>query len=84
VNVSNLDASNWIMGNMTMDEYNLKRFEISKKQNTSLCPINTPYVLKGKTTCEQCPPATPIFVLANDSCVGCAAGEYFNKSTNQC
>lgn len=52
--------------------------------NTSLCPLATPYVLRGSTKCEQCPPSKPIFVLQNDSCVGCQAGEKYNNSTNQC
>lgn len=73
-NVTNLDANNWIMGNMTQDEYDAKRFAISSQHNTSLCPLSKPFVLKGTTVCQQCPPATPIFVLANDSCIGCSTG----------
>jgi hypothetical protein len=37
-NISNLAANNWILGNMTLDQYNEKRFEITKNFNTSLCP----------------------------------------------
>jgi hypothetical protein len=84
VNITNLDANNWIMGNMTQDEYDAKRFAISSQHNITLCPLSAPYVLKGTTTCQQCPAKTPIFVLANDTCIGCSAGEFFNNKTNQC
>ena len=62
-NISNLDARNWVLGNLTLQGYYSKRFDITTKQNTVQCPVSTPYVLKGKKDCEQCPKTAPVFSL---------------------
>lgn len=77
-NITNLQGGNWVLGNLTLNDYYMQRFKITAAQNTALCPLATPYVLKGKTICEQCPIATPIFSLDSASCVPCAAGEVFS------
>lgn len=83
-NISSLDAGNWVLGNLTLEGYYMKRFEITTKQNTVQCPLLTPYVLKGKKDCEQCPKTAPIFSLENDTCIPCPSGETFNDTTQQC
>lgn len=82
--ISNLEANNWILGSISRDEYYAKRFAITKKYNTSLCPLDKPYVLAGSIDCAQCPPNAPIFVLENDTCVACPTGETYSQTTNQC
>lgn len=62
----------------------MKRFDITTKQNTVQCPVLTPYVLKGKKDCEQCPKTAPVFSLENDTCIPCPTGETFNETSNQC
>ena len=47
INVTNLDGDSWIYGNLTEKEYDLLRFEITSKHNTSLCDENAPYVIAG-------------------------------------
>lgn len=77
-NITNLQGGNWVLGNLTLNDYYLQRFKITTSQNTSLCPEQTPYVLKGKTICEQCPIATPIFSLETSTCLPCPTGEVFS------
>lgn len=67
--ITNLAANNWILGSLTQDQYYAKRFLITKNHNTSLCSLDHPFVLKGTTTCAQCPLSTPIFNLETEKCV---------------
>lgn len=62
-NISNLAADNWVLGSISIDQYYSRRFNTTKNYNTSLCPLDKPFVLAGSTTCAQCPTAKPIFVL---------------------
>lgn len=83
-NISNLVGGNWVLGSLTLEQYYAKRFEISTHSSTALCPPEAPYVLKGKTDCEQCPSAAPVFSLESDTCIPCQKGEAFNNITNEC
>jgi len=73
-NITNLDAQNWILGNMTWEEYLLIRFNQTSTTNLTQCDITTPFVVNGTTTCQQCPVTKPLFVLKNNSCVPCQTG----------
>jgi hypothetical protein len=73
-NITNLDANNWVLGDMTLDDYYAKRFEIIKNSNTSQCPLETPFVLKGHKDCQACPESAPLFSLSNDTCIPCLNG----------
>lgn len=73
-NITNLDAQNWILGNMTWEEYLLIRFNQTSTTNLTQCDIATPFVVNGTTTCQQCPVTKPLFVLKNNSCVPCQTG----------
>ena len=70
-NITNLDEGNWILGNITIEQYYAKRFDITTHQNSSQCSKETPYVMAGSSGCEQCPADKPIFVLENSTCIRC-------------
>jgi hypothetical protein len=44
-NITNLDADNWILGNMTIEKYYVERFKVISNENTTQCDIATPYVI---------------------------------------
>jgi hypothetical protein len=72
------------LGKYTQEQYYSKRFEITKKYNTALCPINKPFVIAGTTACAQCPENAPIFDLSDDTCKNCAVGEKYNQNLSIC
>lgn len=70
---------------MTIDEYNQRRFNITKNYNTTQCNITTPYVIDGALgACEQCPPDRPIFVLQNSTCISCENGSVWKQENKTC
>lgn len=52
---NNLQASNWIYGNITEEQYRLQVFAQSIKYNLTSCPIKTPYVNEKTSECFDCP-----------------------------
>jgi hypothetical protein len=71
INISNLGGDNWILGDLTAEQYEIIRFDIVQKNSVIQCPIETPYVIAGSTSCKQCTEPTPIFVLQNNTCAPC-------------
>jgi hypothetical protein len=52
---NNLQASNWVYGNITEQEYRLQVFASSIKYNLTSCPLSTPYVNQRSLECFDCP-----------------------------
>lgn len=83
-NISNLDEGNWILGNITIEQYYAKRFDITTHQNSSQCSKETPYVIAGSNGCQQCPADKPIFVLENSTCIRCPERTKFDEVNHTC
>jgi hypothetical protein len=77
-------VNNWILGKDTLEQYYAKRLESTKKYNTTLCPVDKPFVILGTTACDQCPGNTPIFDLTEEKCKSCASGEKYNANLSIC
>jgi len=39
INISNLNADNWVLGNLTMEQYESNRFNIIKANSVIQCPV---------------------------------------------
>jgi|JI6StandDraft_1071083.scaffolds.fasta_scaffold46808_2 hypothetical protein len=80
---NNLDAKNWVYGNITEDQYKYQVFSDSIKYNQTSCPIDKPYVSPVTSNCFQCPDGLN-FSLGEKTCKGCPNSFVYNVSTNVC
>lgn len=97
---NNLQAKNWLYGNITEAQYRLEVFANSIKYNLTSCPLEKPYVniqsydcfdcpvgLKfnlGTKLCEVCPEGTKYNLTLNDCVNICILPEVFNATTKNC
>jgi hypothetical protein len=53
-NGSNLTVPNWVYGNTTVADFNIKLFKFLTSNNVTSCPEHAPFVLAGTTHCSAC------------------------------
>ena len=83
-NISNLNASNWIMGNQTVDNYTMNLYNFITTNNVTKCPIETPFLRRSDVKCINCTSDKPIFDLYAEDCISCPDGTKFNSETHKC
>jgi hypothetical protein len=96
----NLQAKNWVYGNITATQYKYQVFADSIKYNLTNCPISKPYVNPltlicfqcpngmnfslGARTCEPCPYNFTFSLLTLQCHSPCNSSEYYNLTTQSC
>lgn len=83
-NITNLNASNWIVGNQTIDDYNKDLYTFITNNNVTKCPIDTPFFRGSDSKCVACNDPTPVFDLYKKDCISCPTGTKLNSSTHKC
>ena len=83
-NITNLNASNWIVGNQTIDDYNKDLFNFITNNNVTKCPLDTPFFRASDSKCIACKDPTPVFDLYKKDCISCPTGTKFNPDTHKC
>ncbi len=80
---NNLQAKNWVYGNITEEQYKYQVFADSIKYNQTTCPIEKPYVNPSTHNCFDCPSGMS-FNLGKKTCETCPNNFTYNALTNQC
>lgn len=79
---NNLQAKNWIFGNITEEQYRLQVFANSIKYNLTSCPIDKPYVSSVTSKCFDCP-SDAKFSLGANTCI-CPTELIYDANENEC
>ena len=70
---NNLNAKNWVYGNITEVQYMMQVFKDATKYNQTNCPLDNPYVNPLNDQCFDCPQGLN-FSLGERTCIGCPEG----------
>ena len=89
VYIENLNASNWMYGNQTPEQYQASRqdyidsLEADNSTMVKECPLATPFPDENNV-CSVCKDTSLIFNLETKKCEECPIGKIFNYGTRTC